>query len=78
MDAALWIADCVKRQDRLDSSTAESSMAGVAAYHLQAGLATGGQVRNPTRGQAVRSVLKVVRKHYKLASKAQRPLSLSE
>jgi hypothetical protein len=78
MDVALWITDCVKRQDRLDSSTAETYMAGVAAYHLQAGVATGGRVRNPTRGQAVRSVLKVVRKHYKLASKAQRPLSLSE
>ena len=78
MDVALWIADCVKRRDRLDSCTAESYMAGVAAYHLQAGLATEGQVKNPTRGQMVRSVLKVVRKHYKLGPKAQRPLTLSE
>ena len=78
MDVALWITDCVKRQQRLDSSTAESYMAGVAAWHLQAGLATDGQVKNPTKGHAVRSVLKVVRKHYKLDSKAQRPLTLSE
>ena len=27
MDVALWIADCVKRQDKLDSSAAESYMA---------------------------------------------------
>jgi hypothetical protein len=77
-DVALWLTDCVKRQDRLDSSTAETYMAGVAAWHLQAGLATEGMVKNPTRGQTVRSVLKVVRKHYKLSSKAQRPLTLSE
>ena len=78
MDVTLWVADCVKRRDRLDSSTAESYMAGVAAYHLQAGVATEGQVKNSTRGQMVRSVLKVVRKNYKLESKAQRPLSLAE
>ena len=34
-------------------------------------------MKHPTRGQMVSS-LKVVRKHYKLESKAQRPLSLSE
>ena len=78
MDVSLWLVDCVKRDDRIDSTTAESYMAGVAAYHVQAGSATEGKVRNPTKGYAVRSVLKVVRKHYKLESKAQRPLSMAE
>lgn len=75
------MAWCVSKHSMLDSTTVDSYMTGISAFHSYVISISGARASNlqhPNEARAVSTLLEFVKKHHKLASRAKRPLTWAE
>jgi hypothetical protein len=79
VDVGLYIAySLTVRPEPLDSTSIQTYLGGVSAWHEQAREATGLPLVNPIKTRMVRSIISVALKRYKKRSKAKLPFSLAQ